>query len=119
MRDYCLDCVIKHLGQAFVTQIESQQGYPDHILLTIGHLAEASEEAFGVSPELAAEIRQHRLMVMEDNEYQVPYFQLFNTTLKLIEEKGCGNCKKAKESFKDKLKDRKSQIIQEGTQESK
>jgi len=47
MRKHCLDCVIKHLSQAQVTYIESRMGYPSHIYLTIGHLAEASEEAFG------------------------------------------------------------------------
>ena len=114
MRDYCLDCVIKHLGQAFVTQIESQQGYPDHALLTIGHLSEAADEAYGVSPELASDIRQHRLMFMENNEYKVPYFDLYNRALKLIEEKGCGNCKKAKQSFRDRVSERKAEMKQEG-----
>ena len=57
MREPCLDCVIKHLGQAFVTNIECNLGYPDHILLVIGHLAEASEECFAKSPTIADRIR--------------------------------------------------------------
>lgn len=109
MRKYCLDCVIKHLGQAFVTQIESNSGYPEHILLTIGHLAEASEECMGVSKELAEEIRQNRLEIIANSSYEVPYFYLYNKVKKLIEEKGCGNCVKAKNDFKDRLKQKEQE----------
>lgn len=78
MREPCLDCVIKHLGQAFVTNIEYHMGYPDHILLTIGHLAEASEECFGKNAEIANRIRQERLSLMDSYDYEVPYFELYN-----------------------------------------
>ena len=78
MREPCLDCVIKHLGQAFVTNIECNLGYPDHILLVIGHLAEASEECFAKSPTIADRIRQERLKLMDNYDYEVPYFELYN-----------------------------------------
>ena len=78
MREPCLDCVIKHLGQAFVTNIEFHLGYPEHILLTIGHLAEASEECFAKNPEIADKIRQERLKLMENYDYKIPYFDLYN-----------------------------------------
>jgi len=110
MRKYCLDCVIKHLGQAMVTQMESNMGYPNHILLTIGHLSEASEECFDISKELAEEIRQHRLQIMANSNYEVPYFHLYEKVKKLIEEKGCGNCVKAKNTFKDKIEKKKEQL---------
>lgn len=103
MRKYCLDCVIKHLAQAFVLQMEVAMGYSDHLLLVIGHLAEASEECFGVSPELAEEIRQNRLAVMENPSYEIPYFDLYNKVKNLIKEKGCGDCKKAKSEFLEKI----------------
>ena len=106
MRAYCLDCVIKHLGQAMVTQMESSMGYPEHILLTIGHLSEASEECVQISSDLAEEIRQYRLKLMEDNAFDIPYFSLYNKVKSLIEINGCGNCKKAKEDFFEKLKAR-------------
>lgn len=109
MRKYCLKCVIKHLGQAFVTQIESSMGYPEHILLTIGHLSEASEECFLASEELANEIRQHRLKLMEKSSYEVPYFDLYNKTKQLMSEKGCGDCKDAKDDFKERLKQKKEE----------
>lgn len=111
MRNFCLDCVIKHLGQAFVTQIEGNMDYPEHILLTIGHLSEASEECFGVSKELAEEIRQHRLKLMEDSYYHVPYFDLYEKVKKLLRENGCGNCRKAKSDFQTQIKISKEEKI--------
>ena len=113
MRDYCLDCVIKHLGQAFVTQTESQMGYDAHILLTIGHLAEASEECVEIDSSLAEEIRQHRLMVMADNLYKLPYFELYNKVQRLIDEKGCGNCKKAKNAFQQRIAAKKAETSED------
>jgi hypothetical protein len=103
MREYCLDCVIKHLGQAFITQIEASMGYPEHNLLTIGHLAEASEECFGASEEMANEIRQYRLNFMADSQTVIPYFDLYRRVKDLIEEKGCGNCKKASKTFRERV----------------
>lgn len=112
MREYCLDCVVKHLAQACVLQIESEFGYTENIFLAIGHLAEASEECFGVSKELAEEIRQYRLEIMSNPSYVIPYFNLYNKIKKLIEEKGCGNCKKAKNDFQDKI-NKKKEILNE------
>ena len=103
MRPYCLDCTIKHLAQAMITQNEAQMGYPHHILLTIGHLAEASEESIAISPDIALKIRQYRLLIMESIEAEVPYFDLYKEILSIIEKHGCGDCKKAKESFREKL----------------
>ncbi len=104
MRKYCLDCTIKHLAQAMVTHQEALMGYPEHILLSIGHLAEASEECFGVSEELANEIRQYRLLLMADRQVEIPYFMLYNKIVELIGTNGCGDCQKASENFKDRLK---------------
>lgn len=103
MRPYCLNCVIKHLGQAYVLNIEMENGYPEHCLGVIGHLAEATEEIYGVSLELASEIRQHRMALIEDDTYQVPYFELYNKVKILKKEKGCGSCQKSSDDFKSKL----------------
>lgn len=86
-----------------VTQQESLMGYPEHILLTIGHLAEASEECVEVSQELADEIRSWRLILMEDGHAYIPYFELYKKVKKLTEDKGCGDCKKASQSFKERV----------------
>ena len=107
MRPYCLNCVIKHLGQAYVTNLEVEMGYSDHVVLVVGHLAEASEEIFGASSDLALEIRQHRMAFIEDNKYTVPYFELYRKVKKIIDEKGCGNCEKSSEDFKKKLEAKK------------
>lgn len=110
MKRYCLDCVIKHLADAKITQEEALMGYPEHILDTIGNLSQASLECYGASPELADEIRQYRLLIMEDNAHEVPYYELYNKVKALISEKGCGNCNKAKESFREKLLKKKESI---------
>ena len=102
MRKYCLDCTIKHLSQAYITQIEANMGYPEHALLTIGHLSEAAEECMAIAPELANEIRQYRLLIMEDIKVEIPYFLLYNKVKEIIKEKGCGSCKKASVDFKER-----------------
>ncbi len=43
-RTSCLECVMKHLGQAWVLYSEYKVGYP-YKLLIIGHLAEAEAES--------------------------------------------------------------------------
>lgn len=108
MRKYCLDCVIKHLGQASVLQMECVLGYPEHAIMIIGHLSEASEECYGVSPELSEEIRQWRLLFIKDNKTDIPFFELYKKVLQLINEKGCGDCSKASDDFKKRLKEAKS-----------
>ena len=115
MRDFCLDCVIKHLGQAYVLHGEVCQGYPEHILGVIGHLAEASEESIGASKELADKFRQYRLLLHENIEeilacnytVNIPYFKLLQEVMVVMKEKGCGNCRKAKVDFKQRLQKRK------------
>jgi len=87
MRNWCYNCVIKHLGQACVTNSEAKLGYPEHIALAIGHLAEASEEIIKESPEFAEEIRDHRLKLLLDSNYDVPYMELCKKALKLREAK--------------------------------
>ena len=102
--NYCLDCVIKHLADAKINHEEALNGYPDHALDVIGNLSQASNECFGASKDLAEEIRQHRLMFMGNINYPVPYYDLYNRVLKMIKDNGCGDCKKAAEDFKEKVR---------------
>lgn len=44
-RRSCTECVEKHLGSAAVLIGEVHDGYTEHKLLAIGHLAEAAEES--------------------------------------------------------------------------
>lgn len=43
-RKACMDCVEKHMAQAYVLSRECAQGYPEHITYVIGHLCEAIDE---------------------------------------------------------------------------
>jgi len=78
MRETCLECVVKHLGQAAVTYMETKLGYPEHLLLTVGHLAEASEECDEHFPELAEVIRDHRKALQLNPAHDIPYFGLWD-----------------------------------------
>ena len=65
-RPHCVDCTRKHLGQAIVLLQESLHGYPLHVWLAIGHMAEAEAEIEGIYPDLAKVIRGARKQVEVD-----------------------------------------------------
>ena len=65
---------------------EARLGYPEHLWLAVGHMAEAESEALEMSQELAEEIRNHRTLLIEDHEYEVPVLELIRKTTAL--EKG-------------------------------
>lgn len=44
LRKPCMDCVEKHVSQAYITGKEALQGYPEYVSLVAGHLCEALEE---------------------------------------------------------------------------
>lgn len=52
-RKACYDCIEKHVGQAYITGMEARMGYPSHIMLCYGHLAQAIQEC----PPDAARLR--------------------------------------------------------------
>jgi hypothetical protein len=69
-RPPCPDCFEKHVAQAIINLKEVLQGYhPDngheHYHLAIGHLAEASDEIVADNAELANDIREIRLRLMD------------------------------------------------------
>ena len=72
MRFPCIDCARKHLAQATVLLGEVHLGYPDHIWIAIGHLAEASDELIsdGRFDRLANMIRSERIQLMRDHGYR-------------------------------------------------
>ncbi len=59
-RPACIFCARKHLAQAAVLLGEAANGYPQHVWLAIGHMAEASDELVSAFPEMAREIRALR-----------------------------------------------------------
>lgn len=60
IRQSCLLCVLKHLGQAAALFAEARLGYPLHRFLAIGHMAEAESESLEW-PGIAASIREERI----------------------------------------------------------
>lgn len=76
MRKSCLNCARKHVAQASVLNDEAFLGYPSHIWLAIGHLAEAESECVKDHPGLAAEIRESRLGLIADEGFDVDYLGL-------------------------------------------
>jgi len=52
MRESCLECVCKHLGQAAVLLHEAKKGYDYHLIYAMGHLAEAEDESAARFPEI-------------------------------------------------------------------
>ena len=73
MRESCLFCVRKHVGQAWVLSNECRQGYPQHRALVIGHLGEAADEAVKRFPALAKAIREERLRFEKDPSYCIDF----------------------------------------------
>ena len=74
MRKSCLQCVMKHLGEAAMFEVEFRQGYPMFEVYVVGSISHASQEAFLYSERLAELLREHRLHWMNDPmNYDVPY----------------------------------------------
>lgn len=65
MRESCLECILKHLGEATVLMTEVELGYPWHKWYAVGHLAEAESESIMDFPEIAKKIREFRLAYMK------------------------------------------------------
>ena len=77
MRKGCIDCVIKHLGEAAIFDEEFNQGYPEYFLYVVGCLSHASMEVREFSQWYADVIRDHRLKWMSDpTRYKIPYEKL-------------------------------------------
>lgn len=74
MRQGCLQCFRKHMGEAAVALEEIHNGYPYKYLVS-GHLAHAEEEIRELSPELAKLVRAHRIQLQTDDfsDYMVPF----------------------------------------------
>lgn len=83
MRKSCLDCVRKHLAQAHVLLDEAALGYPSHRWLAIGHLAEAESESLQRFSILAIKIREHRVALIENPDYDPPLLTMIENITSL------------------------------------
>lgn len=70
VRDTCINCVAKHLGQAHALLAETCKGFPEHYWFAIGHFAEAEDECIMRFPALAAFIRDQRKQLEKDADYR-------------------------------------------------
>ncbi len=93
-RKSCLDCCLKHLGQAIVLLMESKKGYPAHKYIALGHLAEAEDESIDSFEELANEIRDTRVSIQDGNEPNKSIEELIGLAIETKSEKGsgCSSC---------------------------
>jgi hypothetical protein len=53
--------------------LEVCKGYPHHIWFAMGHLAEAEDETVQFHPDIAEQIRSHRIQLQSDNEYKIDF----------------------------------------------
>jgi hypothetical protein len=87
MRQPCLQCFRKHIGNAAVLIEECYDGYPyEH--LVVGHLDQAAQEIRAYSKELALVVRAHRIKWQQDHDYSIPFEALDRAIddLELIED---------------------------------
>ena len=72
MRQHCLQCFRKHLGNAAVLIEEVHDGYP-YRFMAVGHLDQAAQEIREMYPSLAALVRAHRIKLQNDWTYSIPF----------------------------------------------
>lgn len=90
LRPYCLNCVLKHLGQAIVLLSEAEKGYPTHKYIAMGHLAEAEDEIIAKYDGMAKKIRNTRLDIEEGRTPVNSIEDLIKEVHNLKEEDGSG-----------------------------
>ena len=84
-RKPCIDCVEKHVAQAYILAQESEMGYPEHRILVCGHLAEAIEEAPNDIMELKYTLQTCLAETMRTGKAFLPLYPVL-AFIKLIRE---------------------------------
>ena len=84
MRQGCLQCFLKHIGNASVLIDEVHDGYP-YRHLVLGHLDQAAQEIREFSKEFALLVRAHRLKWLADQYYRIP-FEAMESYVSYLEE---------------------------------
>ena len=87
MRQPCIQCFRKHIGNAAVLIEEVLDGYVDYEHMVVGHLDQAAQEIRRYSPTLAHLVRAHRIKWQDDTNYDIPFeaFDSFARTLSLLD----------------------------------
>lgn len=73
----CMDCVEKHLSQAYILGNEALMGYPEHLYLMVGHMGEAIEE---MPKQLEAVRSTVEFCLACTNAYRKPFLPLWLLT---------------------------------------
>ena len=84
MRQHCLQCFRKHLGNAAVLLEEYYDGYRGYAHLIIGNLDQAAQEIRELYPELATLVRAHRIRLQNDWSYSIP-FEALDSFIEVLE----------------------------------
>ncbi|MCH8247079.1 MAG: hypothetical protein IH951_11805 [Bacteroidetes bacterium] len=71
IRETCVQCALKHIGQAHILFYEKEQGYPRHHFIGLAHLAEAQDELAQMFPGWATRVRIIRKAKETDHELQL------------------------------------------------
>jgi hypothetical protein len=87
-RKPCPNCTRKHLAQAVVLLQEAKQGYPNHLWLAVGHMAEAEAEIEGMFQDVACAIRAARKVAEAGGE--VPDLMAIVEDITRRVSEGCG-----------------------------
>jgi hypothetical protein len=82
-RKPCIDCVEKHVAQAYILAQESEMGYPEHRILMCGHLAEAIDESPNDIPELKYTLQTCLAETMKTDKAFLPLYPVL-ALIKLI-----------------------------------
>ena len=90
MRQPCLQCFRKHIGNAAVLIEEYHDGYTNYLHMISGHLDQAAQEIRGYNKTLALVVRAHRIKWQENPEYRIPFEALdqFSQDMEAMIEKG-------------------------------
>ena len=76
VRDSCIRCALKHIGQARALLLETKKGYPEFVVFALGHLAEAEDELVKDHQEQANKVREERLLREAEGEYEIDFTRL-------------------------------------------
>ena len=76
VRDSCINCALKHLGQAVAIFKEVRKGYTEFPVYVRGHMAEAEDELALDHPHLVDPIRRERIKYESEPDYNPDFRSL-------------------------------------------
>lgn len=74
----CFDCIQKHIGQAYITAKQAALGYPQHMMLCYGHLAQAIQQCPQYAQDLKASLTLCLGKTQQQGHLFLPLMALYN-----------------------------------------